>query len=75
MAPADLFLLPKIKLPLQGTRFQSIEDGYNLVPTRVEPDSRAIFVSIYNPSEPSLGPGETRGRTHLQKMEGLHNSL
>ena len=26
MAPADFFLFPKLKLPLQGTRFQSIED-------------------------------------------------
>jgi len=26
MAPADFFLLPKLKLPLRGTRFQSIED-------------------------------------------------
>ena len=26
MAPADFFLLPKFKLPLRGTRFQSIED-------------------------------------------------
>ncbi len=26
MAPADFFLFPKLKLPLRGTRFQSIED-------------------------------------------------
>ena len=26
MAPADFLLFPKLKLPLQGTRFQSIED-------------------------------------------------
>ena len=26
MAPADIFLFPKLKLPLRGTRFQSIED-------------------------------------------------
>ena len=26
MAPADFFLFPKLKLLLQGTRFQSIED-------------------------------------------------
>ena len=26
MASADFFLFPKLKLPLQGTRFQSIED-------------------------------------------------
>ena len=26
MAPADFFLFPKHKLPLRGTRFQSIED-------------------------------------------------
>ena len=25
MAPADFFLFPKLKLPLRGTRFQSIE--------------------------------------------------
>jgi len=25
-APADFFLFPKLKLPLRGTRFQSIED-------------------------------------------------
>ena len=25
MAPADIFLFPKLKLPLRGTRFQSIE--------------------------------------------------
>ena len=26
MAPADFFLFPKLKLPLRGTLFQSIED-------------------------------------------------
>ena len=26
MAPADFFLIPKLKLPLRGIRFQSIED-------------------------------------------------
>ena len=26
MAPADFFLFPKLKLPFQGTHFQSIED-------------------------------------------------
>ena len=26
MAPGDFFLFPKLKLPLRGTRFQSIED-------------------------------------------------
>ena len=26
MAPADFFLFPKLKLPLRGTRFQSIEE-------------------------------------------------
>ena len=26
MAPADIFLFPKLKLPLQSTRFQSIEE-------------------------------------------------
>ena len=26
MVPVDSFLFPKLKLPLQGTRFQSIED-------------------------------------------------
>ena len=26
MAPADFFLFPKLKLPLRGTRFQSIAD-------------------------------------------------
>ena len=26
MAPADFFLFPKLKLPLRGTHFQSIED-------------------------------------------------
>lgn len=26
MAPSDFFLFPKLKLPLRGTRFQSIED-------------------------------------------------
>ena len=26
MAPAHFFLFPKLKLPLRGTRFQSIED-------------------------------------------------
>ena len=26
MAPSDFFLSPKLKLPLRGTRFQSIED-------------------------------------------------
>ena len=26
MAPADFFLFPKLKLPLQSTRFQSKED-------------------------------------------------
>ena len=26
MAPADFFLFPKLKLPIRGTRFQSIED-------------------------------------------------
>ena len=26
MAPADIFLVPKLKLPHRGTRFQSIED-------------------------------------------------
>ena len=26
MAPADFFLFPKLKLPLRGSRFQSIED-------------------------------------------------
>ena len=26
MAPTDFFFLPKPKLPLRGTRFQSIED-------------------------------------------------
>ena len=26
MAPADFFLFPKLKLPLRGTRCQSIED-------------------------------------------------
>lgn len=26
MAPADFFLFPKLKLPLRGTRFQSVED-------------------------------------------------
>ena len=26
MAPVDFILFPKLKLPIQGTRFQSIED-------------------------------------------------
>ena len=26
MAPADFFFFPKLKLPLRGSRFQSIED-------------------------------------------------
>ena len=26
MAPVEFFLFPKLKLPLRGTRFQSIED-------------------------------------------------
>ena len=26
MTPADFFIFPKLKLPLQGIRFQSIED-------------------------------------------------
>ena len=26
MAPADFFLFPKLKLPLRGTRFQSIKN-------------------------------------------------
>ena len=26
MAPADFFLFPTLKLPLRGTRFQSVED-------------------------------------------------
>ena len=29
MAQADFFLFPKLKLPLRGTRFQSIEDKEN----------------------------------------------
>ena len=29
MAPSDIFLYPKLKLPLRGTRFQSIEDKEN----------------------------------------------
>ena len=38
MAPADLFLFPKLKLPLQSTRFQSIED--------IKENSRRVLKSI-----------------------------
>ena len=38
MAPADFFLFPKLKLPLRGTRFQSIDD--------IKENSRRVLKSI-----------------------------
>ena len=38
MAPADCFLFPKLKLPLRGARFQSIED--------IKKNSRRVLKSV-----------------------------
>ena len=46
MAPADFFLFPKLKLPLRGTRFQSMEDKREFA-ARTEVDSGKILGTFY----------------------------